>query len=197
MIDVLQSEILKILKVHPGGVSEFDLLQELSDPVADFIGDVDGNIGLFRQHFVLMHCLYRLQQTLWNANNEVLHISPLKINVEVCEGKGKGKGKGKDSLMAEAIDPSLRDYYLDWNHYANISEEEVDGLLENFWQQYVRFVQQDEAWGILNLPADSPWKVIAARYRELAAEHHPDKGGSSETFIKIRGAYESLRTTIK
>ena len=33
---------------------------------------------------------------------------------------------------------------------------------------------------------------IKQRYRELAALHHPDKGGDEATFIEIRQAYEQL-----
>ncbi len=33
---------------------------------------------------------------------------------------------------------------------------------------------------------------VKVAYRRLIAEHHPDKGGHSASFIPIRAAYETL-----
>jgi hypothetical protein len=38
--------------------------------------------------------------------------------------------------------------------------------------------------------ADEP--TIRAKYRELARTHHPDRGGDTEEFIRIRVAYEAM-----
>lgn len=45
------------------------------------------------------------------------------------------------------------------------------------------------AWAVLGLSPGSTVDAIKRRYRELATEHHPDRGGSAETFSKLTGAF--------
>ena len=44
----------------------------------------------------------------------------------------------------------------------------------------------------LDLRPDCSPEDIKQRYRTLAQQHHPDKGGDEETFTKIKLAYEVL-----
>jgi DnaJ-class molecular chaperone len=45
---------------------------------------------------------------------------------------------------------------------------------------------------ILRVRKDASKDEIKAAYKELAREHHPDKGGKEEEFVKIGEAYEKL-----
>lgn len=45
---------------------------------------------------------------------------------------------------------------------------------------------------ILNIPQDSSLEVVKKAYKKLALVHHPDKGGNSNTFLKIKEAYEEI-----
>lgn len=45
---------------------------------------------------------------------------------------------------------------------------------------------------VLGVPKDSTQEDIKKAYRKLAMEHHPDKGGSDETFKELNEAYETL-----
>lgn len=45
---------------------------------------------------------------------------------------------------------------------------------------------------ILGVPHTSSKEEIKAAYKKLAREHHPDKGGKEEDFVKIGEAYEKL-----
>lgn len=45
---------------------------------------------------------------------------------------------------------------------------------------------------ILGVPKDADDQAIKQAYRKLAAEHHPDKGGDKEQFLKVQAAYELL-----
>ena len=66
-------------------------------------------------------------------------------------------------------------------------------LFNNFWQRFGNLDGQTMALHTLKLKADANQREITRSYRELAAKHHPDKGGDKETFIHIRQAYEILR----
>jgi len=44
----------------------------------------------------------------------------------------------------------------------------------------------------LGLPPDCTFDDIKRKYRTLAQQHHPDKGGDEDTFKKIKLAYEVL-----
>jgi len=50
---------------------------------------------------------------------------------------------------------------------------------------------------ILGVPRDAPVTKIRAAYRELAKEHHPDKGGDPKKFAQIAQAYAVLSKSAK
>ena len=66
-------------------------------------------------------------------------------------------------------------------------------LLESFWRRFINADDRTAALQTLELEAGASDVEVTRRYRELAAQHHPDKGGEKETFIRIRQAYEILR----
>lgn len=45
---------------------------------------------------------------------------------------------------------------------------------------------------VLDVPRDADEDVIRDAYRALMKEHHPDHGGSTEQFLRIKDAYESM-----
>jgi hypothetical protein len=45
---------------------------------------------------------------------------------------------------------------------------------------------------VLGLEAGASQEAIKKAYRRLAAQHHPDKGGDADEFVKISNAYEFL-----
>jgi len=45
---------------------------------------------------------------------------------------------------------------------------------------------------ILDVPRDADEGTIRAAYHELMMEHHPDQGGSTDRFLEIKRAYESM-----
>lgn len=88
---------------------------------------------------------------------------------------------------------TLDAYHLDWNNYKNTTEANVKKLLDNFWQRFGSVDEQTMALRTLKLKADASRHEITRSYRELAARHHPDRGGDTDAFIHIRQAYELLR----
>jgi len=181
----LQQQLKSALEINPLGYSEFELLQLLEDSMPSSPANANSTLTLFQRHFALMHCLYRLREQLWQSDGVNLKISPTHILIEQVQ-------ETKNQDINNSISPTLRDYYLNWENF-HTSSEEVDGLLNQFWQDYAKYISQDEAWAILDLPIGSSKDKVRERYRELAAKHHPDKGGEQEQFVKIRAAYEILK----
>lgn len=48
-------------------------------------------------------------------------------------------------------------------------------------------------WSVLGVDAHTPTNDVIAAYRTLAKKHHPDTGGSAETFVVIQKAYEQFK----
>ena len=49
-------------------------------------------------------------------------------------------------------------------------------------------------WSVLGVHRKSTLEEIKARYRQLAAENHPDKGGDADKAAEIASAYKILTT---
>ena len=133
-----------------------------------------------------MNALYNLQQDLFD-DGYFLNITALDITIEPL-----GESADQQSIV-DAAEHKIRDYYLDWRHFDNTSEDEINELLSNFWQMYSAPDKQRDALATLDLNSDASWDNVKRVYRRLVAEHHPDKGGNDARFIEIREAYEVLK----
>ncbi len=184
LLPSLADEALALLRAHPAGLSEHALLKALAGHAA-FAGLAGREpLALFRRHFLLMHTLYSLQATLW-SQRQVLELSPLCIRLSATVAPGLCQPAQDDSS-------ALRDFYLDWSHYHHTEAADVAALLADFWRRAGRSDERSAALRSLQLPEDADADAITRRYRQLAARHHPDRGGDSEAFIRARQAYECL-----
>jgi len=181
----LLDAVADLIGRHPGGLSEFELMQQLDKHYPEVFPkpDLRDPLLLFQHHFVLMHVLYRLQDDWWQAGEGVLDINALRII------KRPVVDRGEQQL---SVDRSLKDYYLDWDNLGRESTDSVQSLLDGFWKRLLGEQQAPEALAELGLDDKADMPTIKARYRQLASEHHPDKGGDPEEFRRIREAYETL-----
>lgn len=46
---------------------------------------------------------------------------------------------------------------------------------------------------ILGISAEATEEEIRKAYRRAAMQHHPDRGGSTETFLAVQAAYDALQ----
>ena len=180
MNPILTETLLAILRAHPDGLTEHDLIGKLAgDNPAFGPGAFADELSLFQCHFILFHHLYRLRDELWNERQGDLVIHCLNIALHPCpDGTGH---------LPATPDP-LRAYYLDLTHLEKTGKQEVRELLDTFWLRYARHDRRAEALAALGLadPVDDP--EIKRRYRELAMEHHPDRGGEMEKLQAINAA---------
>ncbi len=179
----LQAAILAELDAHPAGLSEFELLQALRQREGlGFAPErLDDSETLFRTHFLLFHLLYRISDALAEGGGGGLEIGVLRI-----ARRPPGGGEGLPGVH----DP-LRDYYLDLSNL-DTRREEIDRMLDDFWRGFVRHDRRGEALQVLGLDADADEETIRRRYRRLAMEHHPDRGGDKDRLQAINAAMAVL-----
>ncbi|NLQ18511.1 DnaJ domain-containing protein [Marinomonas sp. M1K-6] len=190
MKNPLVGPILAILKAHPNGISEFDILKALKDQLAEFnqLAD-DPNLQLFRQHFLIMNALYQLQSSLWQEENLTLSISAMRIHLLSTTQITQSDS----TTLSDSVDAKLAAYYLDWGEYEKTDADEVSRLLNSFYQGIHLEGDRDSALKTLQIEHHNPSKtIIKQQYRKLAQQHHPDRGGDKNTFIGLRQAYEYL-----
>ncbi|RBP79434.1 molecular chaperone DnaJ [Marinomonas rhizomae] len=190
MKNPLVGPILAILKNHPNGMSEFDILKELKIQLTEFsqLAD-DPNLQLFRQHFLIMNALYQLQSSLWQEESLMLNISATRIHI-----LSAAQITLSDSTsLNNSVDAKLAAYYLDWEEYEKTDADEVSRLLNSFYKGISLSGNRDSALKTLHIDNSHPTKAtIKQQYKKLAQKHHPDRGGDQEIFIGLRQAYEYL-----
>jgi hypothetical protein len=177
--------LLEVLRAHPAGLSEYDLIKLLeADGEPGFeTGCLHDSLSLFQTHFLLFHHLYRLAEVFAQEGEYRLHISPLLIQAIPKQDKD-------DTLPAEP-DP-LRAYYLDLNNLKNTAAEDVEALLSRFWTRFIGNDQRREALETLELEDPVDWPAIKQQHRRLVMAHHPDRGGDKERLQAINAAMEVL-----
>jgi len=67
-----------------------------------------------------------------------------------------------------------------------------ENLREDDPWKHVKDIKGDLHYRVLLIPRNATVREIKAAYRQKAREHHPDKGGCSETFDKVQKAFETL-----
>jgi DnaJ-domain-containing protein 1 len=188
--DTFQAHLLEVLRAHPVGLSEHELITALDARGEDGFGKqrLRDNLSLFQTHFLLFHSLYALREKLIRQGDYGLEISALKIQLlSLNEEDAKSLGQH---------DP-LRDYYLDLKNLENTTPEEVEQLLSSFWQRYLSNDERREALDTLGLKDPVDWPTIKQQHRRLAMEHHPDRGGDEVRLQAINTAMDKLARSYK
>ena len=185
-INPVLPEVLALLRAHPQGLSEHEIIKALETRTETFAELAQAyHLALFQKHFLVMNALYTLQEALLEEG-VYLSVSPLLNRLDWLKDTA-GARELTDTPVA------LRAYYLDWRHFADTTEADVLELLQGFWRRFEAGDRKREALAELDLPADASWAAVKQRYRSLAARHHPDRGGDSQRFMLVREAYEVLR----
>lgn len=198
-VNPLLLPVLRCLKrqTHAIGVHELMVAveAELDAAIQALPGVADGwQLALFQKNFLLMNALFHWQEKLrmegMQLSVSTLHIALAPLPTEMGQQLATTLEPGEDPL-------ALAQYYLDWDNFETSSAQQVDELLAGFWRgclssAFLSPESQGEALQCLGLSIDADHAAIKQRYRDLAAQHHPDRGGSAEQFIAIREAYEIL-----
>lgn len=176
-----------LLEQHPQGLGEHELLRLLHQDYFTFLGESPWQPhALFCAHFLLFHTLYRLRDEAWQARRAHLEISPLCIRwwpYRSIDG-------------AVATPDTLRDYYLDLANLRDTSAEDVEQLLASFWMRLHRNEGRAAALQELGLEDPVDDATIKQTYRQLAMQHHPDRGGDTQRLQAINAAVDLLLNAV-
>ncbi|TNC82636.1 MAG: molecular chaperone DnaJ [Oleiphilus sp.] len=168
---------------------EHDMIKWLSaqgiSPFPQF--DLKYSRSLFSAHFLLKHCLYQLQRSGLKTESFVLFISSIRITRQPYY----------PWAAATASHDPVREYYLNIDHYFETTEQEVNDLLDGFWQRFLLRDDKAQALAVLELDSEASIKEIMGAYRRLAQIHHPDKGGAVADFLRIQAARDLLAGATK
>jgi hypothetical protein len=147
------------------------------------------DVKWFQQNFIVMNALYQLTD-IYVKESKKLCISAIAIYVMPTTVSSA------ITVLNNAGDAKLKNYYLDWTNYKNTNAQDVYNLLNAFWQRYShsRYNNEDKALADLGLANKAKQKEITQQYKKLANQYHPDKGGDEQQFIKIKKAYDALKT---
>ncbi|MBK1647834.1 DNA-J related domain-containing protein [Rhabdochromatium marinum] len=185
--DVLQ-RLFEILTRHPAGLSEYELLRELEGDAQTAFAQAPfrNDLALFQAHFLLFNALYRLRDQLAATGQAWLDIDVLRIVLRFHNEAGSAR----PGALARP-DP-LRAYYLDIHQLAQTDAEQLAEWLGDFWMHY--FAQEGRTAALAELGLSDPVNAqqIRRRYRELAMQHHPDRGGDIEAFRRLQSARQVL-----
>jgi hypothetical protein len=182
----LAERLHTLLLEHPAGLGEYQLLQKLRGEGCALLGQapLSEPLSLFRSHFLIFHALYRLRDQLWQQGAAHLSISPLLIQLLPYSA----------AEAALTADDPLRSYYLDLNQLADTDADEVQRLLRCFWQRLRGGEEREAALQLFGLSAAEATEpgALKCRFRQLASQHHPDRGGETARLQAINQAREIL-----
>jgi hypothetical protein len=139
---------------------------------------------LFEINFLLMNALFELQIELLNDG--------LFLDVDAMQLQLLPLSTADSQAIAKSTQSELRAYYLDWRNLEQITAEEINTLLNDFWQRYLAGDKRTWALETLGLAEGASKAAAQAAYRRLASRTHPDRGGNPEEFLKVREAWEIL-----
>jgi hypothetical protein len=195
----LMDTLVVILNEYPQGLSEHDLLKRLQNPPYSLFAEeaFRDPLILFQTHFLLFHCLYRLREQYIIQGIGDIEISALLIKKQTRQNTPLDSKNGKELNLLSQHDP-LAQYYLDWSHFNNTDKDDVESLLNSFWQKMwtpstCSSSSLREALTLMELDKPIPLAELKVQYRRLANRHHPDKGGDGEKFKKICHAFQQLK----
>ncbi len=199
----LSQDIEPFLLSHPS-CKEFDIIQHLQAKGRLSKNVLATPLSLFRCHFLIFNALYRLQYLSLHHQRYQLSISSLSIQLSLVIAADIGhlltdnQQTPDQQASAQQLDHNsdLGLFYLDLTQLNQTSQQDVNALLDSFWQQYFNPEQKTQALTTLQINIDEQagidFKAIKKQYRRLVMQHHPDRGGDASQLIAIQQAMQCL-----
>lgn len=188
----LKEAIQAILEVAAKPVSEYQLIVQLREQGWDLPTDAVDTLALFKSHFLIYHALYHLQSDYWEARQYWLEISALAIALHPMPDFSSST-----ALHCYQQDHKLRAYYLDLSNLESETVDSISELLNQFWQVYINTDERSKALAVFQMDETVSYDDIKRRYRQLAMEKHPDRGGDGQQFQQINWAFGVLQQAYK
>lgn len=209
----LHKTLRSLLPLFEEGISEYELINILKVPPHCLFVEkaLQDSLVLFQTHFLLFHTLYKLRAEWRTKGLGELSIITTSIKLNAT--------RTVNSTSLDTLEP-LAHYYLDWQNLSATGQDDVDELLNSFWQQMAGHnaftsYSVDElinAYKILEFDIDvnaradncSPAQFLISdvealsltqlksQYRRLLHRYHPDKGGCAQKAKEVLCAYDML-----
>ncbi len=180
----------RVLRDHPEGMSELDLIKALQAEPWQLLAAVDFSTPsqLYPVHFLVFHTLYRLRDQL-ATQGESLVISPLCIQLGAnTQVAGDGLPGSPDGLRA---------FYLDLDQY-QLSEEVIERMVADFWSGRVgqsadvsALRQAARVLGFETLPEQ--FDTVKRQFRRAVMTSHPDRGGDTQRIQALNEAFALIK----
>lgn len=180
------SQDIEIYLLENCPTREFDIIRYLQSIKRIPENVLQQSLSMFRCHFLIFNCLYRLKIKGHLLQQYSLDISSLQIRLV------NFKQNHRVNNALDNYDP-LACFYLDFEHVNQMDELEINKLLDNFWQNYFTPKQHSQALKELDLTAPVDIKTIKKQYRRLVMRHHPDRGGDPHKLVAINQAMSCLK----
>ncbi len=178
-----------IIDTSAEALTEYQLISTLNQQGWELTTNASDSLGLFTSHFLVFNALYQLQEKYWNQYQRYLSVTALKIEL-----LPKIENDSESSCLTHYTnDAALRNYYLDFSQLEAATEVSVKKLLNQFWEHYIATDESVTALNVFSLTHPVSYKEIKQRYRVLAMQTHPDKGGDPEAFQKVNWAFGVLQ----
>ena len=183
-VEHLVAQLEHLLLQHPEGLGEHAIIKILSRDENSTLANakIDTSISLFQTHFILFHGLYLLRDKLWNDQTSHLEITALNIQLHPYR-------EGQAELAKYDL---LRQFYLNLDNIEHTNEQDVEQLLNSFWEYYINPHERRQALTELGLSDPVDHDTIKLTYRKLVMEHHPDRGGDTGKLQLLNAAMDIL-----
>ncbi len=182
----LQVAVEPLLYENPQGLTELTLMDALADAGHPLFQRSERRepAALYYAHFLLFHALYRLRPALAEAGLELrIHCLEIRLLHGAEASTAEGALREHDPLAA---------FYLDPGNLEGMDNDAVERLIADGLQRALAPGRQEEALATLGLEPGANRSTIRRRYRRLAMQHHPDRGGDTATLQRINDAYQQL-----
>ena len=158
----------------------------------------------------IMSDLYRLMTDI-NASSMKINQDIMNGDVEIVFDRTYKRYVFRCDKWEEVHD-NLRAIYhtINWLHKAigeyGVIEDELDVLFDQIFGGFLATPDdtvllldngQSKWWDILGIDKESDKSSIVSAYRALARVHHPDTGGDTEDFKRLRIAYDDALEFIR
>ncbi|GEM_PF-3484559 len=186
--------LLNELTITPHRYSEIELIRRLQKAPYQLLPQYDmaDSHALFQVHFLLYHSLYLLKQDASVNQLASIEMGLATISVTPYQSAPAGQAlNGHDELQA---------YYLDLSHLIHTQSQDVEQMLESFWQNIQAPIPDEmelnKACQIFNIEWPVTLSELKPAYKSLCLSHHPDKGGKVTDLQQINWAYRILKSRI-
>lgn len=191
----LSQDIHQYLQGHPL-TKELDIIRHLQRISRLPMDALRSDLSMFRTHFLVFNGLYRLRKQGHDQQTFHLEISALSIQLMPYESSNSKSSDKSHTHSVKSADP-LYFFYTDLQQLNQTTTQDVQRLLDLFWQRYIApeqisDQQKLEALAELELSDPVDFNTIKQQYRRLAMRHHPDRGGDQEKLVSINQAMQCL-----